>query len=83
MSPFLYGKIVKELKDQYFGGVVFLSSKDLMTHEAPACVAAPLVTMVANKAINLGVAGQGSQPVPVRLYVPEQLSITTTHLLLG
>lgn len=63
--------------------VVFLSSKDAIIHEAPACVAAPLVTMVAKNVISLGIAGQGDQPVPVRLYAPQQLSITTKHLSVG
>jgi hypothetical protein len=63
--------------------VVFLSSKDSIIHEAPACVAAPLVTMVAKNVISLGIAGQGDQPIPVRLYAPQQLSITTKHLSVG
>ena len=65
------------------GGAVFLSSKDSIIHEAPACVAAPLVTMVAKNAISLGIKGQGDLPIPVRLYAPQQLSITTKHLSVG
>ncbi len=63
--------------------VVFLSSNNFIIHEAPACVAAPLVTMVAKNAISLGIAGQGDQPAPFRLYAPDQLSITTKHLSVG
>jgi hypothetical protein len=63
--------------------VVFLSANDSITMEAPGCVAAPLVTMVAKNAISLGMSGQGSQPVPVRLYAGNQLSITTDHLSIG
>jgi hypothetical protein len=63
--------------------VVFLSSDEAIIHEAPGCVAAPLVNMVALNAIMLGASGQGDQPVPVRLYAPEQLSITTNHLTVG
>lgn len=62
---------------------VFLSSQDSITHETPACVAAPHVTMVAKNAISLGMAGQKDLPVPVRLYTPEQLCITTNHLSVG
>ncbi len=63
--------------------VVFLTSKDVIIHEAPGCIAAPLVNMVAKNAISLGMAGQGSEPVPVRLYAPERLTMTTTHLSIG
>lgn len=63
--------------------IVFLSSKNSIIHEAPACIAAPLVTMVAKNVLSLGIAGQGNQPVPVRLYVPDQLSLTTKHLSIG
>ena len=63
--------------------VVFLTSMDSIIHEAPACIAARLVNMVAKESISLGIAGQGSQPVPVRLYAPEQVTITTKHLSIG
>ncbi len=63
--------------------VVFLTSHDSIVHEAPACIAAPLVNMVAKKAISMGVDGQGSQPVPVRLFATNELTITTRHLSLG
>jgi hypothetical protein len=36
--------------------------------------------MVAVNAINLGVAGQGDAPVPLRLYAPEKLLINTKIL---
>lgn len=63
--------------------VVFLSADRSIIHEAPGCVAAPLVNMVAQNAIMLGASGQGDQTVPVRLYAPEQLSITTNHFTIG
>lgn len=63
--------------------VVFLNAQQSIIHEAPGCVAAPLVNMVAQNAIMLGVSGQGNQQVPVRLYAPNQLSITTNHLTIG
>jgi len=63
--------------------VVFLTSLDSISHEAPACIAAPLVNIVAKNVLSLGMAGQGSQPVPVRLYAPEQLTITVKHLSIG
>lgn len=63
--------------------VVSLSSLDAIIHEAPGCIAAPLVNMIAKNAISLGMTGQGDQPVPVRLYAPTQLSITTKHLSVG
>lgn len=63
--------------------VVSLTSLDSIVHEAPGCIAAPLVNMIAKNAISLGMAGKGDQPVPVRLYAPRQLSITTKHLSVG
>lgn len=63
--------------------VAFFSSMNSIIHETPACIAAPLVNMIAKNAISLGMAGQGSQPIPVRLYAPKQLSITTKHLSVG
>jgi hypothetical protein len=63
--------------------IIFLSSKNSITHEAPACIAANLVTMVAKNTISMGLAGQGKESFPVRLCVPSQLSITTKHLSIG
>jgi hypothetical protein len=63
--------------------VVSLGSNDSIKSEAPACIAAPLVTMVAKNAIDLGVLGQRELRVPVRLYSPEQLIITTNHFSIG
>lgn len=63
--------------------VVFLTSNDSIVHEAPACIAAPLVNMVAQNAISMGVAGQELNSVPVRLFVTSQLTITTKHLSIG
>jgi hypothetical protein len=54
-----------------------------ITHEAPACIAAPVVTMVANKSIVLGLWGQRSADFPVRLYVPQELSIKAKRLYVG
>ena len=63
--------------------VVFLTSSDSIVHESPACIAAPLVNLVAMNAITMGMAGQGLQPVPVRLFAPISLTITTKHLFIG
>lgn len=63
--------------------VVFLSSKNKIVHEAPACIAAPLVNMVAKEVVCMGMQGQGEQPVPVRIYAPGQLSITAKHVSVG
>ncbi|MBN9377476.1 MAG: hypothetical protein BGO14_10305 [Chlamydiales bacterium 38-26] len=63
--------------------VAFLTSLDAIVHEAPGCIAAPLVNMIAKNSISLGMAGKRDQPVPVRLYAPTKLSITTKHLSVG
>lgn len=75
----------KSVNTGYFGSpnIVFLSSHGSMVHEAPACIAAKLVNMVAKNTIHLGMDGQGSQPCPVRIYAPDQFSITTKHLFVG
>lgn len=62
---------------------VFLSSQTKMTHDSPACLAAPLITLVAKEAIDLGVKGKKDSPIPVCLYAPEQISISTPHLSVG
>jgi hypothetical protein len=56
---------------------------DTLSFEAPACVAAPHVSMVAQQAINFGMTGRSSLCPPVRLYAPNVLSITTRHLSIG
>ncbi|NGX45256.1 MAG: hypothetical protein K940chlam2_00401 [Chlamydiae bacterium] len=74
------------LKNNGFMGsynVVFLTSRDSIEHEAPGCIAAPLVNMFAKDKLSLGVAGQGSQPVPVRIFAPAQLTLTSQHLSVG
>jgi|ERR1700733_5982590 len=61
---------------------VFLSSASFMEHIPPACIAAPLVTLVAKESIKLGI----TSPTPadrVVIYAPEQLSISTNHLSIG
>lgn len=63
--------------------VVFLTSLDAIVHEAPGCIAAPLVNMIAKNSISLGMAGKRDQPGPVQLYAPTKLSITTKHLSVG
>lgn len=63
--------------------VVILCSENSIVHEAPACIAAPIVNMVAKNIISIGMAGQGRNPVPARLYAPEMLTITTQHLSIG
>jgi hypothetical protein len=62
---------------------VFLKSGDFIAHEAPACIAAPSVTMIAQKAISLGSIGQGSYSVPVCLYASRELTIKTQMLSIG
>ena len=74
------------LKNDGFIGsdhAIFLSSDNEITHKSPACIAAPLVTMVARNVINLGTSGPNTHTFPVRLYVPDQISITTKHLSIG
>lgn len=60
-----------------------LISDMMITAEATACIAAPLVTMKAKEAISLGMAGKGKHPLPVRLFAPEVLTIITKHLSIG
>lgn len=59
---------------------IFLSSDNEITHKSPACIAAPLVTMTARNVISLGTSRHTPRNLPVRLYVPDKLSITTKHL---
>lgn len=59
---------------------VVLNVPDSIVINAPGCLAAPKVSMCATNAIELGLAGQGCQQHPVRLYAPEGLSIQTRTL---
>ncbi len=63
--------------------VVFLTSQQSINFQAPACIAAQLINMVAKEAIKLGSEGQGFQQNPVWVYAPVQLTITTKHLSIG
>jgi FG-GAP repeat len=75
----------KSMKNNSFLGsshVVFLSSQSSMEHDAPACIAAPLVNMVAKNAISIGAASK-TPADKVVIYAPEQLSLTTNHLTIG
>lgn len=69
----------------FFGSanIVWLTSDSAIEFEAPGCVAAPFVNMLAKKSVSLGMKGQGARPFPVRLYAPKSLSITTNNLRIG
>ncbi len=71
--------------DSFWGSasIVNISSLDSITLEAPACVAAPLVSVVAKNAINLGMKRQGAEIAPVHFYAPKQLTLSTRHLSVG
>lgn len=61
---------------------IFFSSRSTMEHESPACMAAPLVNMVAKEAISIGMKSQ-KQADKVVIYAPEQLSISAPHVKIG
>jgi hypothetical protein len=63
------------------GSSVSIISTETMTHLAPACIAAPKVSLVAGNAIKFG--DRGDKPYPVRIYAPKQLSIITQNLSIG
>lgn len=63
--------------------VVFLTCQDSIVQEAPGCIAAPLVNMVALNRLSLGAEGQGSQPVPLRIFTPRQFTLTSKELSVG
>ena len=75
----------KSMKNWMFLGsahAIFFSSRSKMEHESPACIAAPLVNMVAKEAISLGVNCRTSADKVV-IYAPEQLSISAKHVIIG
>lgn len=73
------------LCDGFIGShmILLLSATDSIVLEAPAFIVAPTVNIVAKRALELGMKDRQSQPVPVQLYVPQILSITTKHLSVG
>lgn len=86
-APYGYASQAKNPieRNWFFGsfGSVHLNTKESITFESPACVAAPLVTMTATKAINLGVEGRKNQPVAVRLFAPVHLAISAMEVSIG
>lgn len=75
----------KSMKNLMFLGsaqAIFLSSRSNMEHESPACIAAPLVNMVAKEAISLGVDSR-TPADKVVIYAPEQFSISAKHVKIG
>jgi hypothetical protein len=76
----------RPIRDNRFIGasnIVSISGSDAITLEAPCCAVAQVVNLIARNAISLGMAGQETQPFPVRFYATRQLSIMTKHLSIG
>jgi hypothetical protein len=63
--------------------LVSLSSRDRIALEAPGCVAAPLIDMIAKNVISFGQTGKQNHPFPVRIYAPLKLSVTAQHVVVG
>lgn len=63
--------------------IVEINSNNEIKMEAPACVAAPRVNMVALNRIELGLQGQNNQPVPIRFFIPEKFSLSAKEIVLG
>lgn len=89
-DPIFYDKDVtlqaNYIIDNGFKGsynTIVFTSKDTMTFEAPGCLAAPMITMVARNAINLGTSMQRNELFPLRIYAPLYLSIIADHITLG
>lgn len=75
----------KSIKNSGFLGsphVVFMTSSTTITHDAPACIASPLISMIAKDSITLGVGSKDLRDKVV-IYAPEQFAITTKHLMVG
>jgi hypothetical protein len=51
--------------------------------QSPALLAAPIVLLLAQKKINIGIKGQHFLPHPVRFYAPEQFIISAPGLSVG
>ncbi len=76
--------IKKDMSNRGFFGsrnIIFLHSAT-MRHVAPACIAAPLVNLVAKNIIEIG-AEKTDSSVPVRIFAPNQITISTSHLSIG
>lgn len=62
---------------------LYLISQHSIVIQAPGCIAAPLVTMVAKNAIRFGTENSNNLLPPVKFYVSDQLGITTRTLTIG
>lgn len=58
---------------------VNITSPDSITHNAPECFAAPVITMVAKKAIELGVI-QNSSSHRLTIFAPKALLLQADHI---
>lgn len=63
--------------------VVSICCTHTISQQAPGCIAAPVVHMVARESIKLGTEGQGDKFANVRIFAPEVLTVTTDHLFFG
>ncbi|MBS0620325.1 MAG: hypothetical protein JSS61_02570 [Verrucomicrobia bacterium] len=74
---------------EFFGAAnkISLHSEDSIVHEcvgpSAACIAAPVVEMVASRSIFLGYSEEGTSTLPVVLYAPSQLSLTAPEIVIG
>jgi hypothetical protein len=60
---------------------ITLSSENFLLLDSPACIAAPIVNIIARNSISIGIPEDNS--TPVRLYVPLRLTLVTPNLSIG
>ena len=81
----LTSQVAQDLNSSGFMGsnmvVSLISGRDIV-YTSPACVAAPLVHMVAKRSISIGIE-QPESSIPVRIYAPRQLSLAADTVSLG
>ena len=75
----------KIIQDGFCGSAeeLILKVDDAIVVEAPGCLAAPKIRLIAKEKLSLGTAKRSRIAVPVRIFSPESFFITTRHLVVG
>ncbi len=60
-----------------------LRSETSYSLEAPAFIAANILTILARNALNLGLKGRGDHLQPIQIYAPQLFNISAPHISIG
>jgi hypothetical protein len=84
-EPIMVSSHSSLMYDRFVGSeqAITMIGHDILTVEAPGCIAAPTINLVVKNQISIGTKGQNGQHLPARLFVSDVLTITTYYLDVG